>query len=186
MYLITGLGNPGSKYTYTRHNAGFLFMDYLSQKCGIDIKKIKFKGLIGEGQINGEKVVLLKPSTFMNLSGESVFEAMNFYKIPKENLIVIYDDVSLPLGKMRIREKGSAGGHNGIKNIIYMLNSDSFKRIKIGVGSEELTQRELADFVLGKFTDQQLSVFSKTVDNAVDAVMYMLKNETSKAMNLFN
>ena len=142
--------------------------------------------MVGEGQINGEKVVLLKPSTFMNLSGESVLEAMNFYKIPKENLIVVYDDVSLPLGKMRIREKGSAGGHNGIKNIIYMLNTDIFKRIKIGVGSEELSERELADFVLGKFSDKQISVFSETVENADKAVFLMLKNETSKAMNLFN
>jgi len=186
MYLIVGLGNPGSKYNYTRHNAGFMFMDYFSKKHGIDIKKIKFKGLLGEGFINGEKVALLKPSTFMNLSGESVFEAMNFYKITPQNLIVIYDDISLELGRMRIREKGSAGGHNGIKNIIYMLNTDVFKRIKIGVGTEELGKIGLSDFVLNKFSEEQLKMFSHTVENACLATECILKGRTSEAMNLYN
>lgn len=186
MYLIVGLGNPGSKYTYTRHNAGFMFMDYFSKKHGIDIKKIKFKGLVGEGFIGTQKVALLKPSTFMNLSGESVFEAMNFYKITPENLIVIYDDISLGLGRMRIREKGSAGGHNGIKNIIYMLNSDSFKRIKIGVGTDELGKRDLADFVLAKFSDNEMKTFAQTVENAVLATECMINGKTSEAMNLYN
>jgi PTH1 family peptidyl-tRNA hydrolase len=135
MYLILGLGNPGKEYEYTRHNAGFLFLDYLSNKFNIKINKIKFKGLYGEGNINGEKIIFLKPSTYMNKSGESLIEAMNYYKINPTNIIVVYDDVSLELGKIRIREKGSAGGHNGIKSIIHLCNTEVFKRIKIGVNS---------------------------------------------------
>lgn len=186
MYLIVGLGNPESKYNYTRHNAGFMFLDYFSKKHNIDIKKIKFKGLIGEGFINGEKVALLKPSTYMNLSGESVFQAMDYYKLGPQNLIVIYDDISLELGRMRIREKGSAGGHNGIKNIIYMLNNDNFKRIKIGVGTEALEKIELVNFVLAKFSESELKIFSQTVEKACLATECMIKDETSKAMNLYN
>lgn len=186
MYLIVGLGNPGIKYDYTRHNAGFMFMDYFAKKHNIDIKKIKFKGLLGEGFIDGEKVALLKPSTFMNLSGESVAEAMNFYKLTPDKLIVVYDDISLQLGKMRIREKGSAGGHNGIKSIIYMLNSDSFKRIKIGVGTDELEKIELVNFVLAKFTDEQIKIFASTVERACCATELLLKEQASKAMNLYN
>lgn len=186
MYLIAGLGNHGQKYDFTRHNAGFMFMDYFSKKHGIDIKKIKFKGLLGEGFIGSEKVALLKPSTFMNLSGESVAEAMNFYKITPDKLIVIYDDISMELGRIRIREKGSAGGHNGIKNIIYMLNTDVFKRIKIGVGTEELAKIGLSDFVLARFSDAEIKVFASSVENACSAVECILKGDTSKAMNLYN
>lgn len=186
MYLIVGLGNPGIKYDYTRHNAGFMFMDYFAKKHNIDIKKIKFKGLLGEGFINGEKVALLKPSTFMNLSGESVAEAMNFYKLTPDKLIVVYDDISLQLGRMRIREKGSAGGHNGIKSIIYMLNSDSFKRIKIGVGTDEPGKIELVNFVLSKFTDEQIKVFASTVERACSAAELLLEEKTAVAMNLYN
>ena len=186
MYLIAGLGTPGAKYNFTRHNAGFMFMDYFSKKHGIDIKKIKFKGLVGEGFIEGEKVALLKPSTFMNLSGESIAEAMNFYKITPDKLIVIYDDISMELGRLRIREKGSAGGHNGIKNIIYMLKTDVFKRIKIGVCSEELEKIGLMDFVLTKFSDEQLKTFAGAVENACKATECMLKGDISKAMNLYN
>lgn len=186
MYLIAGLGNPGNKYNFTRHNAGFMFMDYFSKKHGIDIKKIKFKGLLGEGFIEGEKVALLKPSTFMNLSGESIAEAMNFYKLPPDKLIVVYDDISMELGRMRIREKGSAGGHNGIKNIIYMLNTDAFKRIKIGVETDELDKIKLVDFVLSKFTDEQIKIFASSVENACAATELMLKGNTGRAMNLYN
>ena len=186
MYLIVGLGNPGTKYNFTRHNAGFMFMDYFSKIHGIDIKKIKFKGLVGEGFIGGEKVALLKPSTFMNLSGESILEAMNFYKITSDELIVVYDDISMELGRMRIREKGSAGGHNGIKNIIYMLKTDAFKRIKLGVCSEELEKIGLLDFVLTKFSDDQLKTLAKAVENACKATECMLKGDVKEAMNLYN
>lgn len=186
MYLITGLGNPGAKYDYTRHNAGFMFIDYFAMKHGIPMKKIKFKGIVGDGTINGEKVILLKPSTFMNLSGTSVVEAMNFYKIPIDRLLVVFDDISLELGRMRIREKGSAGGHNGIKNIIYLLGADNFKRIKLGVGTEALKQKDLADFVLDEFSKEELKKFSQSVENAASATEYIIGGNTVRAMNLYN
>ena len=131
MYLIAGLGNPGEKYVATRHNMGFSAIDYISQKNNIDVKKVKHKAIIGEGILGGEKVVLAKPQTFMNLSGESIREIADWYKIENDKIIILYDDISLPVGTIRIREKGSAGGHNGIKSIILNLNSDVFGRIKI-------------------------------------------------------
>ena len=134
MYLIAGLGNPGEKYVATRHNMGFSAIDYISQKNNIDVKKSKHKAIIGEGILGGEKVVLAKPQTFMNLSGDSIREIADWYKIDNDKIIILYDDISLPVGTIRIREKGSAGGHNGIKSIILNLNSDVFGRIKIGVG----------------------------------------------------
>ena len=186
MYLITGLGNPGAKYDYTRHNAGFMFIDYFAMKHGIPMKKIKFKGIVGDGTINGEKVILLKPSTFMNLSGTSVVEAMNFYKIPIDRLLVVFDDISLELGRMRIREKGSAGGHNGIKNIIYLLGADNFKRIKLGVGKKPHPDYDLAKWVLGKFRPDDLKKLYQAVDNAEEAVKLMVNGKTDEAMNKFN
>ena len=134
MYLIVGLGNPGKEYDGTRHNIGFEAIDYMANKYNIEVNRIKFKGVFGEGFIDNKKVILLKPTTYMNLSGESIREVINFYKISNENIIVIYDDISLEVGKLRIREKGSDGGHNGIKSIIANLGSDVFPRIKIGVG----------------------------------------------------
>lgn len=184
MHIIIGLGNPGKQYEYTRHNAGFLFIDYLAAKHNIKLNKIKFKGIIGEGSIAGEKVLLLKPSTFMNLSGESLIEAVNFYKVDYQDVIVVYDDISLPLGSLRIREKGSAGGHNGIKNIIYLSGKDTFPRIRLGVNAPE--ERDLADFVLSKFSQAELKIFSQAVENAADAVEHMLKGDILKAMNLYN
>lgn len=186
MYLIAGLGNPGKKYEYTRHNSGFLFMDYLSAKYDIKINKIKFKGLCGEGTIENEKVILLKPSTFMNLSGESIKEAMSFYKIESDNIIIIYDDISLPLGKIRIREHGSAGGHNGIKSIIQHTGTDKFKRIRIGIENPEKKKDDLADFVLDSFSKSELKDFSVAVENGVEAIPLMLKGNCGKAMNLYN
>ena len=184
MKLIVGLGNPGKQYEFTRHNAGFLCLDYLAAKHNIKVNKIKFKSLVGEGNIGGEKVILLKPTTFMNLSGEAVVQAASFYKIDVSDIIVVYDDISLPVGALRIREKGSAGGHNGMKNIIYLLGKDNFPRIRLGVGSNG--QRDLADYVLGKFSKEEMKGFSASVEDAADAIGYMLKGETSRAMNLYN
>ncbi len=184
MHMIVGLGNPGKQYEFTRHNAGYLCVDYLAAKYDIKVNKIKFKSLVGEGNIKGEKVILLKPTTFMNLSGEAVVEAANFYKIDFQNIIVVYDDISLPLGSLRIREKGSAGGHNGMKNIIYLSGKDAFPRIRLGISSNG--ERDLADYVLSKFSKEDLKTFSSAVEDAVDAIQYMVKGDTQKAMNLFN
>ncbi len=184
MHMIVGLGNPGKQYEFTRHNAGFLCLDYLAAKYDIKVNKIKFKSLVGEGNIHGEKVILLKPTTFMNLSGEAVVQAAGFYKIDVSDIIVVYDDISLPLGSLRIREKGSAGSHNGMKNIIYLLGKDNFPRIRLGVGANG--DRDLADYVLGKFSKEELKDFSQSVEDAVDAISYMLKGDNQKAMNLFN
>jgi PTH1 family peptidyl-tRNA hydrolase len=134
MYLVAGLGNPGREYEGTRHNIGFMVLDYMSQKFGFNISKIKLKGLIGEYVLKGEKILFLKPSTFMNLSGESIREAADFYNIPKENIIIIYDDMALEVGRLRIRPSGSDGGHNGMKSIIYQLNSKDFPRVRVGIG----------------------------------------------------
>ena len=150
-YIVVGLGNAGTKYEGTRHNAGFIALDHLSQQLGVKIDRIKFKSLVTTCTISDKKVLLMKPSTYMNNSGLAVTEAMNFYKIPPENVIVIFDDISLETGKMRIRRKGSDGGHNGIKNIIYLSGSDQFPRIKLGVGHKP-EKWDLADWVLSHFT----------------------------------
>lgn len=184
MYLIAGLGNPGDKYFRTRHNVGFAGIDYISQKCGIAVKKLKHKALLGEGSIAGERVVLVKPQTFMNLSGESIAEIAAWYKIPNENIIIIYDDISLETGSIRIREKGSAGGHNGIKSIILQLNSDVFGRIKIGVGGNG--DRDLTDYVLSKFSDDDAKVIFNSLEVACLAVEEYIKNGARSAMNKYN
>jgi len=186
MYIIVGLGNPGSQYVGTRHNVGFHVIDYLSEQYQIKVNKLKHKALIGEGIIQGEKVLLVKPQTYMNLSGESVREIKEWYKIPEDKVIIIYDDISLPLGKLRIRAKGSAGGHNGIKSIIYQLNSDVFPRIKIGVGQPANPSSELVDFVLGKFTKEEQIVIFDAIKKAADAVIAIMQEGTDKAMNRFN
>ena len=186
MYVILGIGNPGKKYEGTRHNIGFIAMDYMESKYGIKINKIKHKALIGEGNINGEKVVLVKPQTYVNLSGESLREVCTFYKIPAQNVIVIHDDVSLDVGKLRIRDKGSDGGHNGIKSIIYQLKSDEFTRIKVGVGAAP-EHYDLADWVLGKFSKEEIAHMSKAVDAIVEEVVPMImKDGAQAAMNSFN
>ena len=186
MYIIAGLGNPGKKYVGTRHNMGFEALDAVAAKYGIDIKKAKFNALYGEGTIEGEKVVLVKPQTFMNLSGESIREFKSWYKTDDSKIIIIYDDVSLPVGKMRIRPKGSAGGHNGMKSIIYQLGSDDFPRIKIGVGSPQNPDYDLADYVLGKFTKAEVKeLIQKAIDTA-DAVGEIIKNGIEKAMTKYN
>ncbi len=184
-YIVVGLGNSGTKYENTRHNAGFIAVDNLAQKLGVKIDRIKYKSLVTTCTIEDKKVLLMKPSTYMNNSGLAVVEAMNFYKIPPENVIVLFDDISLDVGKMRIRRKGSDGGHNGIKNIIYLSGSDKFPRIKIGVGHKP-EKWDLADWVLSRFTDSELGILEETADKAVQAVELMLNGQTDKAMNLFN
>lgn len=186
MYLIAGLGNPGKKYEFTRHNSGFLFMDYLVAKYNVKISKIKFKGLYGEGTIGSEKVIFLKPSTFMNLSGESIKEAVSFYKLTADNIIIVYDDIALDLGKIRIRERGSAGGHNGIKSIIAHLGTEEFKRIRIGIKNPLREKDDLADYVLDSFSKSELKDFSAAVENGAEAVPLMIGGNTAKAMNLYN
>ena len=186
MYLIAGLGNPVEKYVSTRHNMGFSAIDYISQKNGIEVKKIKHKAIIGEGNLGGEKVVLAKPQTFMNLSGESIREIAQWYKIENDKIIILYDDISLPVGTIRIREKGSAGGHNGIKNIIYQLNSDVFPRIKIGVGAPEHPDYDIKDFVLGRFSDDEVKILIDSVIRVASAVEEIIKNDPKSAMNKYN
>lgn len=183
MHLIVGLGNPGREYEGTRHNVGFEAIDYLSQKLGFEVTKIKFKGLLGEKTINGGKVLFLKPSTFMNLSGESVREAVAFYKIPIENVVVVYDDVALDVGRLRIREKGSDGGHNGMKSIIYQLASDSFPRVRIGIGG---ARGSMVSHVLGGFRQEEREDIKSAIEAAGDAVLEIIANGTQSAMNKYN
>lgn len=186
MYIIVGLGNPTSKYDKTRHNVGFDTIDTLADKFSININNAKHKALCGSGLINGEKVLLVKPQTFMNLSGEAVVDAVNFYKCdPSTELIVIYDDISMEPGRLRLREKGSAGGHNGIKNIILHLGSENFRRIKIGVGAKP-DGWDLADFVLSRFPPSERKLIDDAVSRACDAIVATVNEDFVKAMNLYN
>lgn len=186
MFVIVGLGNPGKQYEHTRHNAGFDVMDAIAEKYNISISEKKHKALCGKGVIEGQKVVLAKPQTFMNLSGESVAELLNYYKIdPEEELLVIFDDISLAPGNIRIRKKGSAGGHNGIKNIIAQTGTQNFKRIKVGVG-EKPAGWDLADHVLGHMDTEDRKLFELAVEDAVFAAELVLRDETDQAMNDFN
>ncbi|SCJ95133.1 Peptidyl-tRNA hydrolase [uncultured Clostridium sp.] len=183
MFLIVGLGNPGKEYAGTRHNIGFEAVDYIADKYNIELNRIKFKGIFGEGMINGKKVILLKPTTYMNLSGDSIREVVNFYKISNEDIIVIYDDISLEVGRLRIREKGSHGGHNGIKSIITNLSSDVFPRVKIGVGGPK---GDLVSHVLGKFSNSEIEVLRESIMATSEAVATILSRDTKEAMNKFN
>ena len=167
-YIIVGLGNPGIQYQDTRHNAGFMAIDTIAEKYGADVKRIKFKSLCGECTMGGKKCLLMKPSTYMNNSGEAVVEAMNFYKLGIENLIVIYDDISLEPSKLRIRRKGSDGGHNGIKSIIYLTGEDTFPRIKIGVGKKPHPQYNLADWVLSNFKSDEIPLIREAWQYAAE------------------
>lgn len=186
MFVIVGLGNPGKKYENTRHNAGFLAIDALAEKYGISITEKKHKALCGTGVIEGTKVLLVKPQTFMNLSGESVGEIMNFYKLdPEEEMLVIYDDVSLAPGNIRIRKKGSAGGHNGIKSLIAHTGTQGFMRIKVGVG-EKPSGWDLADYVLGQFTDEDNTKLKEIMPDIMGAAVLMMQGDVDKAMNDFN
>ena len=185
-FIIAGLGNPGAKYETTRHNSGFVFLDMLADKYGVKLNKIKFKAVCETADINDHKCLLLKPQTFMNNSGQSVREAAAFYKIPPENIIVVFDDISLECGRLRIRRKGTDGGHNGIKSIIYHLNSDNFPRIKLGVGQKPDNGIELADWVLSSFTAEEAKLMRQAAENAVSAAEMMVAGETDRAMSKFN
>ncbi len=186
LFLIVGLGNPGREYANTRHNVGFEVADAICSKHDINLNKEKFRAILGEGRICSERVVIAKPQTYMNLSGESVREIADWYKIDNENIIIIYDDISLPTGFLRIREKGSAGGHNGIKNIIYQLGSDVFPRIKIGVGKPENPDYDMKDYVLGKFSKEETEILVKTAIRAVSAVEEIISADAKSAMNKYN
>ncbi|HEX9027033.1 MAG TPA: aminoacyl-tRNA hydrolase [Clostridium sp.] len=183
MFLIVGLGNPGKEYEDTRHNIGFKVVDNIAKEYNIEINRQKFKGTYGEGFIDGEKVILLKPTTSMKLSGESVREVVDFYNLDNDKVLVIYDDISLEVGTLRIREKGSAGGHNGIKSIIAHLGSDVFSRIKVGVGQPN---GDLIKYVLGKFTKEEVVVLSECIDASIKATREVIKNDVKTAMNQFN
>lgn len=185
-FIVVGLGNPGNKYTYTRHNSGFLCLDMLSQKLNFRIDRLKFKSLICDTKINGHRCIVMKPQTFMNNSGEAIRECANFYKIKPENIIVIYDDISLDVGKLRIRRKGTDGGHNGIKSIIYHLNSDQFPRIKVGCGKKPHPDYDLADWVLSEFKKDEQKALEPALENACKAIELLLDNQIDKAMNLYN
>jgi PTH1 family peptidyl-tRNA hydrolase len=186
MYLIAGLGNPGREYDMTRHNIGFEVIDYMADKHKVKLNKLKFKAVYGELIIGGEKVYLVKPQTYMNLSGESISEFWRFFKIPTENIIIINDDIDIPAGSLRIRQKGSAGTHNGLKSIIYHLRSDAFPRIRIGVGAPQNKDYDLADYVLGKFTRDDIPVMEKAIVQAADAAETIVADGVDKAMNRFN
>lgn len=185
-FIIVGLGNPGKKYELTRHNAGFLFADLLADKCSEKISKIQFKSVTANITLGGHRCLLMKPQTFMNNSGEAVKQAAAFYKIPPENIIIVFDDISLPCGKMRIRRKGSDGGHNGIKSIIYLLNSDKFPRVKLGVGEKPHPDYDLADWVLSSFRKPELDELRVAAENACKAVEMMVQGNIDGAMSSFN
>ena len=185
-WLVVGLGNPGSKYESTRHNMGFLTVDKLAQNEKLKFNKLRFKAWTATWEVGGEKVLLMKPQTYMNLSGESVGEAARFYKIPADHVLVISDDISLPAGKLRIRASGSAGGHNGLKNIIQHLGTDKFPRIKVGVGSPQQAGFDTVDWVIGKPMGEDQKVIIEALDKAVAAIPVLIEQGIDRAMSRFN
>lgn len=185
-YIICGLGNPGTQYENTRHNIGFMTVDTLCEKYRLSCKKVKFKSLTCDAAIGGKRCLIMKPTTFMNNSGEAVTEAMSFYKIPPERTIIVFDDISLEPGKLRIRRKGSDGGHNGIKSIIYLSGSDAFPRIKMGVGAKPHPDYKLADWVLGHFNKEDGEKLEQCFQNAVACLELMVRGKIDEAMNKYN
>lgn len=186
-WLVVCLGNAGEKYENTRHNVGFMVADQLGEDWDIPIQRLKYRALTGTTEVKGHKVMILKPTTLMNLSGESVHEAASFFKIPADHVLVVCDDTSLPLGKVRVRPSGSAGGHNGLKNIIAHLGTDQFPRVKVGVGQKPHPDYDLADWVLGKFTSAEQETLSPAIRKAAKAVAFLVAgNDISKAMNQYN
>lgn len=183
MFLIVGLGNPGKEYEDTRHNIGFKVIDNIAKEYNIEVNRQKFKGVYGEGFINGKKVMLLKPTTYMNLSGESIREVADFYNLENDEIIIIYDDISLEVGKLRIRDKGSAGGHNGIKSIIAHLGGEVFPRIKVGIGQPNV---DLVKYVLGKFTKEEMKTLSECIEASTKATEEIINNGVKCAMNQYN
>ena len=185
MKLIVGLGNPTPQYEKTRHNVGFEVIDHLVEEYGIALDTAKHKGVYGKGRIEGQQVILLKPMTYMNLSGESVVQVANYFKILPEDIIVIYDDINLDVGRLRIREKGSAGGHNGIKNIIAQLGTEEFPRIRVGVGMKP-PRMDLADYVLSRFGKDEQELMEMGYEKACKATALMVQDEIAQAMNQYN
>ncbi|MDE6003842.1 MAG: aminoacyl-tRNA hydrolase [Oscillospiraceae bacterium] len=185
-WLIVGLGNPSMIYENTRHNAGFMAIDTLANQEQVQVNRMKFKSYCTDLTLAEQRCLLLKPQTYMNNSGEAVVQAMQFYKIDISQVIIIFDDISLPVGKLRIRRKGSAGGHNGIKSIIELTGSEDFARIKLGVGKKPNKNMNLADWVLSKFTDKELLQMQISCANACECLKLMLNHQTEKAMNLYN
>lgn len=185
-HLIVGLGNPGDKYFHTRHNAGYLMMDYLSQRCSTQVNKLKFKALVGEATIAGRRCLLMKPQTFMNASGEAVQQATAFYKIPMENVLVLSDDVSLDVGRVRVRKKGSDGGQKGLRSIITLMNTDEFPRIRFGVGQKPHPDYDLADWVLSEFNKEEQKALFSAFEKAYDGVVKVLEGDFDGAMQLCN
>lgn len=184
--LVVGLGNPDKKYENTRHNAGWLAIDAIAESFDCKVDRVKFKSYVGECNIAGRKAMLMKPTTYMNNSGQAVVEAMNFYKISPENVIVLFDDISLDVGKMRIRSKGSDGGQRGMKSIIYLSGSDKFPRVKIGIGAKPAPEWDLADWVLSRFSYDEQKKLAQVFENAAKAVELMADGKIDRAMNLFN
>lgn len=185
-FIVAGLGNPGAKYTFTRHNTGFLAVDYMSQKLGFECGKLKFKALCGEAEVEGVRVLFMKPETFMNLSGEAVRAAADFYKIPPERVLIISDDVSLPVGKVRIRAKGSDGGQKGIRSVIQQLGTDKFPRIKIGVGEKPSPEWDMADWVLSAFSDADKKTIFDAFGRVTEAVGYIVSGQLETAQSKCN
>jgi peptidyl-tRNA hydrolase len=185
LFVIVGLGNPGNKYENTRHNVGFDTIDLLSAKYDIKVTKLKHKALIGDGKIKDERVLLVKPQTFMNLSGESVRELVEWFKVPVDKLIVLYDDIDLPLGKVRIRPGGSSGTHNGMKSVIYQIQQDGFPRIRIGIDKAP-EGWELADYVLSKFNSDERKIINDSISRAAEAAATIVVSGVNAAMNMYN
>ena len=185
-WLIVGLGNPGENYARTRHNIGFRAIDCLAGQLGAKIDRAKFRGLYGQATYQGMKLILLKPQTFMNNSGLSVMDAARFYKLPAERVVVLFDDISLDVGRLRVRAEGSAGGHNGIKSIIGGLNSQSFPRVKIGVGAKPHPDYELADWVLSNFTKDEEKLLSPVIEDAASAALELIENGVQAAASKYN
>ena len=184
--IIVGLGNPGKKYEGTRHNAGFAALDHVAEKWGVRVTKAKFDALTGTGTAAGVKVLLMKPQTFMNLSGDAVRKAADFYKVPPDHVLVVLDDTALAVGKLRVRRGGSAGGHNGLKSIIQHLGTDQFPRLRVGVGEKPHPDYDLADWVLGRFTGEDKKAIDAAVKRAADGVECILKDGLEQGMNRFN
>lgn len=185
-YIVVGLGNPGPKYQKTRHNAGFMFMDYLEEKCSCSINRSRFKSLCADAVIGGKRVILMKPQTFMNLSGEAVAEAANFYKIPPQNVIVISDDVTIDAAKLRVRRKGSHGGHNGLRNISLHLGTDDYPRIKIGVGQKPHPDFDMVDWVLGNLSDEDIKATKDKYCYVYEGLIKILEGDVDGAMQICN
>lgn len=185
-WIIVGLGNPGKEYTFTRHNTGFLCLGVLAHKLGVSIEKARFHALTARAEIGGHSVLLLCPQTYMNSSGDAVREASEFYKVPAEKVLVVVDDINLDVGRMRFRENGSSGSHNGLKSIIYQLNSDKFPRVRIGVGKKPVAEMDLADWVLSRFTDAELQSEEKMYERTFDGLLLILDGKIEEAKQYFN